>query len=48
MNNEVEFIYTGGDGQQDEPVAPKKVTHVTLDPSVTVIGEYAKIEERFI
>ena len=40
MNNEVEYIYTGGDGQRDEPVAPKNVTHVTLDPSVTVIGEY--------
>ena len=41
MNNKVEFIYTGGDGQDDEPVAPKNVTHVTLDPSVTVIGKWA-------
>ena len=41
MNNEVEYIYTGGDGQRDEPVAPENVTHVTIDPSVTVIGEYA-------
>ena len=41
MSNEVEFVYTGGDGQRGRPVAPKNVTHVTLDPSVKVIGEFA-------